>query len=308
MPETATMSAIAALARPQPETERQQLSSGSSRPSASSSPSSSRTRSSSSNTFTSSSSASGSSKSNTKSKKPSRPMPLRTKSILRAPLRDGSGFSQPLQIPIPPTLQDSPLLQSPHSIFRRSYSGAHTPDEEEERWLRDTVPINSPSNYSDGVSGGAGSLGRESAMFGMSGSVGSSSSRSLFPQSPPVQTPVSHHHHHERRGSISQVQQSQSFAFSHSASSSSLVGLGFEDPRSSYNSAASGLPASPSSASFSRSQQPPHPSITQQNPSISSSATFPGSSRTSSSASSSYHAPSHSSRSATPQQGLGTAS
>ncbi|KAL5511822.1 hypothetical protein ACEPAH_5040 [Sanghuangporus vaninii] len=49
-----------------------------------------------------------------------------------------------LVIPIPPTLANSPHLQSPNSIFRRPYAGPRaSPDVEEERWLRDTVPMGS---------------------------------------------------------------------------------------------------------------------------------------------------------------------
>ncbi|KAL5490472.1 hypothetical protein ACEPAI_5305 [Sanghuangporus weigelae] len=49
-----------------------------------------------------------------------------------------------LVIPIPPTLANSPHLQSPNSIFRRPHAGPRaSPDVEEERWLRDTVPIGS---------------------------------------------------------------------------------------------------------------------------------------------------------------------
>ncbi|EJD06008.1 uncharacterized protein FOMMEDRAFT_18222 [Fomitiporia mediterranea MF3/22] len=64
----------------------------------------------------------------------------RTNSRLR---RTGPGA---LVIPVPPTLVNSPHLQSPNSIFRRPHSGPRaSPGIEEERWLRDTVPLGSPS-------------------------------------------------------------------------------------------------------------------------------------------------------------------
>ena len=65
---------------------------------------------------------------------------------------------QLLHIPIPPTLQNSPLLQSPNSVFRRQYDANRTPGEEEERWLRDTIPMNVPASQS-GATGGSASRG-----------------------------------------------------------------------------------------------------------------------------------------------------
>ena len=49
--------------------------------------------------------------------------------------------SQPLHIPIPPSLLQSPHLSSPQSIFRRAVSAPRLPSEEDEEWLRDTVPL-----------------------------------------------------------------------------------------------------------------------------------------------------------------------
>ncbi|KAL5533298.1 hypothetical protein ACEPAF_5074 [Sanghuangporus sanghuang] len=60
-----------------------------------------------------------------------------------------------LVIPIPPTLANSPHLQSPNSIFRRPHAGPRaSPDVEEERWLRDTVPMGSAAPPSPPPSAG----------------------------------------------------------------------------------------------------------------------------------------------------------
>ncbi|KAF5386759.1 hypothetical protein D9615_001818 [Tricholomella constricta] len=48
---------------------------------------------------------------------------------------------QPLDIPIPPSLLQSPYLNSPESIFQRTLSAPHKPSEEDEQWLQDTVPL-----------------------------------------------------------------------------------------------------------------------------------------------------------------------
>ncbi|ESK92991.1 hypothetical protein Moror_8894 [Moniliophthora roreri MCA 2997] len=53
-------------------------------------------------------------------------------------------------IPIPPSLLQSPFLTSPHSIFQRPLSLPSTPTEEDETWLRDTVPIVAGENSKDG--------------------------------------------------------------------------------------------------------------------------------------------------------------
>lgn len=47
----------------------------------------------------------------------------------------------PQDVPIPPSLLHSPYLISPESIFQRIVSAPHHPNEEDERWLRDTVPL-----------------------------------------------------------------------------------------------------------------------------------------------------------------------
>ncbi|KAG5645013.1 hypothetical protein DXG03_007290 [Asterophora parasitica] len=47
---------------------------------------------------------------------------------------------QPLDIPIPPSLLQSPYLNS-ESIFQRTLSAPHKPTEEDEQWLQDTVPL-----------------------------------------------------------------------------------------------------------------------------------------------------------------------
>lgn len=65
--------------------------------------------------------------------------------------------------PIPPSLLDSPFLQSPESVFRRPYPSSRTPDEEfeEDRWLGDTVPMHSDSDHSQFPNSTSGSLRRE---------------------------------------------------------------------------------------------------------------------------------------------------
>ncbi len=44
-----------------------------------------------------------------------------------------------MHMPIPPSLLQSPLLNSPNSIFQRAIS-PRTPTAEDEQWLQDTVP------------------------------------------------------------------------------------------------------------------------------------------------------------------------
>ncbi|KAJ6623419.1 hypothetical protein B0H10DRAFT_2009634 [Mycena sp. CBHHK59/15] len=48
--------------------------------------------------------------------------------------------NQPLKAPIPPSLLQSPHLNSPQSIFRRAVYVPCGPSDEDERWLQDTVP------------------------------------------------------------------------------------------------------------------------------------------------------------------------
>jgi len=67
------------------------------------------------------------------------------------PVSLGSGVGQgnslrlpkkPVDIPVPPSLTESPYLTSPHSIFRRAVSNPPVvPSQEDEEWLRDTVPL-----------------------------------------------------------------------------------------------------------------------------------------------------------------------
>jgi hypothetical protein len=49
--------------------------------------------------------------------------------------------SRPVNVPVPPSLAKSPHLHSPQSIFRRAISVPRLPSEEDEVWLRDTVPL-----------------------------------------------------------------------------------------------------------------------------------------------------------------------
>ncbi|KZP20827.1 hypothetical protein FIBSPDRAFT_861269 [Athelia psychrophila] len=44
-------------------------------------------------------------------------------------------------IPVPPSLAHSPHLTSPHSVFRRAISNPILPTQEDEEWLRDTIPL-----------------------------------------------------------------------------------------------------------------------------------------------------------------------
>ncbi|TFK72525.1 hypothetical protein BDN72DRAFT_836092 [Pluteus cervinus] len=51
--------------------------------------------------------------------------------------------NQPLHVPVPPSLLQSPYLNSPQSIFQRAASAPRLPSEEDEEWLQDTVPLSS---------------------------------------------------------------------------------------------------------------------------------------------------------------------
>lgn len=55
---------------------------------------------------------------------------------------------QALNIPIPPTLLQSPHLISPQSIFQRAVTAPRHPNAEDEQWLQDTVPL-SPDGGED---------------------------------------------------------------------------------------------------------------------------------------------------------------
>ncbi|RDB24307.1 hypothetical protein Hypma_008804 [Hypsizygus marmoreus] len=46
---------------------------------------------------------------------------------------------QPVDVPIPPSLLQSPYLNSP--IFQRTLSSRRQPSKEDEQWLQDTVPL-----------------------------------------------------------------------------------------------------------------------------------------------------------------------
>jgi len=49
---------------------------------------------------------------------------------------------RPVEPPVPPSLlAKASYLTSPHSIFRRALSTPHLPSQEDEEWLRDTVPL-----------------------------------------------------------------------------------------------------------------------------------------------------------------------
>jgi len=57
--------------------------------------------------------------------------------------------SRPVDIPIPPSLLQSPYLNSPESIFQRNLPSPRQPSEEDEQWLQDTIPL-SPNVRNDG--------------------------------------------------------------------------------------------------------------------------------------------------------------
>ncbi|KAJ4488219.1 hypothetical protein J3R30DRAFT_907497 [Lentinula aciculospora] len=48
-------------------------------------------------------------------------------------------------VPVPPSLLESPYLNSPMSPFQRAASVPCTPSQEDEEWLRDTIPLPSSS-------------------------------------------------------------------------------------------------------------------------------------------------------------------
>ncbi|KAF8162987.1 hypothetical protein B0H34DRAFT_302664 [Crassisporium funariophilum] len=56
--------------------------------------------------------------------------------------------AQPPPIPIPPSLRESPYLNSP--AFKRELSTPRLPSDEDEKWLQDTVPIGSPLSATEG--------------------------------------------------------------------------------------------------------------------------------------------------------------
>lgn len=62
-----------------------------------------------------------------------RPLPSRRKSLRLS--------NQPINIPIPPSLLESPYLNSPESIFQRAVTSLRHPSKEDEQWLQDTIPL-----------------------------------------------------------------------------------------------------------------------------------------------------------------------
>jgi hypothetical protein len=61
-------------------------------------------------------------------------------------------FTPPANVPIPPSLLHSPYLHSPQSIFRRSAASFRYPSQEDDEWLRDTVPLPSGERTGTGSS------------------------------------------------------------------------------------------------------------------------------------------------------------
>ena len=57
--------------------------------------------------------------------------------------------SQPINIPVPPSLLQSPYLNSPASIFQRAVSSPQHPSKEDEQWLQDTVPLSPSVRHDD---------------------------------------------------------------------------------------------------------------------------------------------------------------
>ncbi|KAJ4480506.1 hypothetical protein C8J55DRAFT_65928 [Lentinula edodes] len=50
-----------------------------------------------------------------------------------------------VNVPIPPSLLQSPYLNSPMSPFQKANSTPCTPSREDEQWLRDTIPLSTRS-------------------------------------------------------------------------------------------------------------------------------------------------------------------
>ncbi|KAJ3855585.1 hypothetical protein EV368DRAFT_34341 [Lentinula lateritia] len=50
-----------------------------------------------------------------------------------------------VDVPIPPSLLQSPYLHSPMSPFQKATSAPCTPSREDEQWLRDTIPLSTHS-------------------------------------------------------------------------------------------------------------------------------------------------------------------
>lgn len=69
------------------------------------------------------------------------PLSRSSSSKYRTSRRQSLRIHQALNIPIPPTLLQSPHLNSPQSIFKRTVSAPRHPNAEDEQWLQDTVPL-----------------------------------------------------------------------------------------------------------------------------------------------------------------------
>lgn len=67
------------------------------------------------------------------SRSSSKQRPVRRKSLQLS--------NQLIYIPIPPSLLESPYLNSPESIFKRAVISPRHPSKEDEQWLQDTVPL-----------------------------------------------------------------------------------------------------------------------------------------------------------------------
>lgn len=71
--------------------------------------------------------------------------PARSSSMQRPVRKKSLRLSnQSINIPIPPSLLESPYLKSPESIFQRAATSPRHPSKEDEQWLQDTVPL--PAN------------------------------------------------------------------------------------------------------------------------------------------------------------------
>ncbi|KAF8638520.1 hypothetical protein AX16_010502 [Volvariella volvacea WC 439] len=109
--------------------------------------------------------------------------------------------NQSLHVPIPPSLLQSPYLNSPQSIFQRTVSAPRLPSEEDEEWLQDTVPISGQIRAGSYDRDGNGYLNFQNPSHqryyqqrrSASGSVHSSLSTSPFssPASPASRLPAS---------------------------------------------------------------------------------------------------------------------
>ncbi|KAE9406456.1 hypothetical protein BT96DRAFT_253661 [Gymnopus androsaceus JB14] len=86
----------------------------------------------------------------------SKPQPKRSNSGITSPSSPNQDLGRAtsmrlcnrrdVNIPIPPSLLQSPHLNSPWSPFQRTDSVPSTPSEEDEQWLGDTVPLSASSS------------------------------------------------------------------------------------------------------------------------------------------------------------------